>query len=111
MSPSLSKREINRQRWRERIDAWKDSNQTQEAFCIAHHLVFASFRRWRRIFKAQDSGGVVTAPEPVRFLSVRVNDTVSSNLTVLVQNDLRIEVPGGFNPHLLQQIIQVLRAS
>jgi hypothetical protein len=111
MNPSLSKREINRQRWRERIDAWKDSNQTQEAFCKSHHLVFASFRRWRRIFKAQDSKGVVAAVEPVRFLSVRVNDTMSSNLTVLVQNDLRIEVPSGFNPHLLQQIIQVLRTS
>jgi len=111
MKPSLSKRETNRQRWRERIDAWEASNQTQEVFCTTHHLAFASFRRWRRIFKAQDSEGVVTAAEPVRFLSVRVNDTASSNLTVLIQNDLRIEVPSGFNPHLLQQIIQVLRAS
>ena len=111
MKPSLSKREINRQRWRERIDAWENSNQTQEAFCTAHHLVFSSFRRWRRIFKAEDAEGVVASTEPVRFLSVRVNDSVSSNLTVLLENDLRIEVPSGFNPHHLQQIIQVLRAS
>ena len=111
MSPSLSKREINRQHWRGRIDAWESSNQTHEAFCREHHLALASFRRWRRIFKAEDSEGVVTATEPVRFLSVRVNDTASSNLTVLIQNDLRIEVPSGFNPHLLQQIIRVLRTS
>ncbi|MFC1680721.1 hypothetical protein ACFL1S_02865 [Pseudomonadota bacterium] len=111
MSSSLSKREINRQRWRERIDAWENSSQAQEAFCKSHHLAFASFRRWRGIFKAQDSEGVVAAPEPVRFLSVRVNDTASLNLTVLVQDDLRIEVPSGFNAHHLQQIIQVLRAT
>ena len=111
MSPSLSKREVNRQRWRERTDAWEDSNQTQEAFCTAHHLSFASFRRWRRIFRTEDSEGVVNSTEPVRFLSVRVNDAESSNLTVLIHNDLRVEVPSGFDPHLLQQVIQVLRAS
>ena len=111
MSSSLSKREINRQSWRKRIDAWKNSNQSQKAFCIAHHLVYTSFRRWRRIFKAEGTEGVATSTEPVRFLSVRVNDSVSSNLTVLLENDLRIEVASGFNPHLLQQVIQVLRAS
>ena len=111
MSPSLSKREINRQRWRERIDAWETSNQTQEAFCTAHHLGLASFRRWRRKFKSQESEGAVTSTDPVRCLSVRVNDAVSSNLTVLVQDELRIEVPSGFDPHLLQQVIQVLRGA
>jgi len=111
MNPSLSKREINRQRWRERINAWTNSNQSQQAFCKAHHLGYASFRRWRRLLKAEESEAAVDATDMVRFLPVKVHDTPPSNLTVLIQDDLRIEVQTGFNPHLLQQIIQVLRAS
>ncbi len=71
----------------------------------------AAFQRWRRIFKAEDSEDLVTPTEPVHFLPVEVQRDKSSNLTVLIQDDLRIEVPTGFNPHLLQQVIQVLRAS
>ena len=111
MNPSLSKREINRQRWRDRVNAWKTSNQSQNAFCTDHHLGLASFQRWHRIFKAEDTEGVTVHPAPVSFLPVKVRETVPSNLTVLIHDDLRIEVPPGFSPDLLQQIIHVLRAS
>lgn len=111
MNASLSKREINRQRWRERINAWTNSNQSQQEFCKAHHLGYASFRRWRRLLKTEESETAADATGVVRFLPVKVHETTPSNLTVLIQDDLRIEVPTGFNPHLLQQIIQVLRAS
>ena len=111
MDPSLSKREINRQRWREHVNAWKTSNQSQKAFCEAHHLGLASFQRWHRIFKAEETEGVTVHPTPVSFLPVKVRETVPSNLTVLIHDDLRIEVPPGFNPELLQQVIQVLQAS
>ena len=111
MNPSLSKREINRQRWLERINAWTNSNQSQQEFCKAHHLGYASFRRWRGLLKTEESEAVADATGVVRFLPVKVHETTPSNLTILIQDDLRIEVPTGFNPHLLQQIIQVLRAS
>ena len=111
MKPSLSKREINRQRWRERIDAWETSNQSQKAFCKDHHLGRASFQRWHRIFKAEDAEGINVHPAPVSFLPVGVRETVPSNLTILIQDDLRIQVPPGFNPELLQQVIKVLQAS
>ena len=110
MTPTLSKRELNRQRWRERISAWKDSSQSQKAFCEEHHLRLASFQRWRRIFKVEDSAGLPTATEAVRFVPVKVHQERPTNVTILLEEDLRIEVPGGFDPHLLQQVIQVLRA-
>ena len=111
MNPSLSKREINRQRWRERISAWKNSGQSQKAFCEDRHLGLASFQRWHRILKAEESEGSMTPSEAIHFLPVKVQEEKPSNLTVLVRDDLRIEVPAGFNPHVLQQVIQVLRAS
>jgi len=112
MDPSLSKRDLNRQRWRERISTWKNSSQTQKAFCEDQHVGLASFQRWRRILKTEDSEDLVTARhEIVRFLPVKVQEEKATNLTILIHDDLRIEVPTGFNPHLLQQVIQVLRAS
>ena len=111
MDPSLSKREINRQRWREHVNAWKTSNQSQKAFCEAHHLGLASFQRWHRIFKTEEAEGVNVHPAPVSFLPVRVRETVPSNLTILIQDDLRIQVPPGFNQESLQQVIQVLQES
>ena len=111
MNPSLSKREINRQRWRKHLNTWKISNQSQKVFCEAHHLGLASFQRWHRIFKAEDTEGVTLHSAPVSFLPVKVRETVPSSLTVLIHDDLRIEVPPGFSPDLLQRVIHVLRAS
>ena len=111
MNPSLSKREVNRQRWHERIKAWKNSSRSQREFCKVHHLGYASFRRWRQIFKAEDSEDLAIPTAPVRFLPLKVQAEKPANLTILIQDDLRIEVPSGFNPQLLQQVVQVLRTS
>lgn len=108
MNSSGSKREINRQRWRERIEAWQQSGQSQGGFCEQNSLGLASFQRWRRIFETEEKQ---TDPAPIAFLPVSVKKTDSSNLTVVVNNDLRIEIPVGFDPHVLRQLIQVLRAS
>ena len=111
MKRSVSKREINRQRWRDRINTWKDSGQSQKEFCKAHHLSFASFRRWRGIFKAEAAEGVIATAEPVRFLPVRVHEPTYTNLTIHIQDDWRIEISKGFDPQLLRQVLQMLRAS
>ena len=111
MNPSLSKREMVHQHWREQITAWQASRQSQRKFCKDRQLGYASFRRWRQIFKAEDSKEAVTSTRPVRFLTVKVQEQKASTLAILIQDDLRIEVAAGFNPHLLQQVIQVLRAS
>jgi len=111
MKARVSKREINRQRWRERIDTWEESNLSQKAYCEVHHLSFGSFRRWRRLFKAEAAQAGVTPSEPVHFLPVKVTEPACTNLTLHFQDDLRIEVATGFNTQLLRQVIQVLRSS
>jgi hypothetical protein len=111
MQRSVSKRQSERQRWLEHINAWQDSDLTQKAFCQAHQLGYASFRRWRGIFKAEAAKAAVSTDEVVRFLPVKVQDTNPTPLTIHLQADLRIEVAPGFNPQLLQQVIEVLRSS
>ena len=114
MDQSVSKREINRQRWLERISAWKKSNQSQREFCKAHHLGYASFRRWRSLLREEEAGNEVRLPsEPIRLLPVQLHQAkpIAANLTIVVEDNLRIEVPAQFDSHLLRQVIKVLRAS
>lgn len=111
MQRSVSKRQSERQRWLERINAWQDSGLTQKAFCQAHQLGYATFRRWRGIFKAEAAKTAGPTRESVRFLPVIVQETIPTPVTIHLQDDLRIEVAPGFNPQLLQQVIEVLRSS
>jgi len=108
MNSGLSKREINCQRWREQINAWQQSGQTQKMFCQQQRLGLASFQRWRRIFETEENS---SNPPPVAFLPVSMKETNPANLTVVVNDNLRIEIPAGFDPNALRQIIEVLRAS
>ena len=41
--------------WKQRIDAWQASNQSQKAFCRAHDLDYHRFGYWRRKFLKQAS--------------------------------------------------------
>ena len=111
MTSSLSKRAINRQRWFDHIQAWKQGDLTQKTFCENHHLVLASFQRWHQKFMAMDKPAESSS---VSFLPVSVMDTRhphSSNLTLRFHDNVCIEICSGFDPNTLKQIIQVLKAS
>lgn len=108
MDSSLSKRDINRQRWYGRIEDWKQSGLSQKAFCERHHLGLASFQRWRRIFMTQGQAGELS---PVSFLPVHVTAPNACSLTLRINDNLRIEIPAGFDPVTLKQVVQVLQAS
>lgn len=108
MNPSLTKREINRHRWFDRIEAWKQSGLTQRAFCEQQQLGLGSFRRWRGILMR---GERPEASSAVRFLPVNVTPAPASNLALVIDEHLRIEIPAGFDPVILQQVVQALQAT
>jgi hypothetical protein len=108
MEIGLTKREVNRRRWLERIESWKHSGLTQKAFCRQHGLELASFRRWRAIAmregKPEDSSAVT-------FLPVNVVEPGATNLTVVINDTLRVEIPVGFDLTTLRQVVQALQAA
>jgi hypothetical protein len=108
MNPSLTKREANRQRWFDRIETWKQSGLTQKAFCEQQQLGLGSFQRWRGIFTR---GGKPESSSAVSFLPVNVTVDKASGLALLIDDHLRIEIPAGFDPVTLKQVVQTLRAS
>ena len=60
---------------------------------------------------AEAMQATATHNEPVNFIPVKLTEPTTSNLTVWYREDWRIEVVSGLDPHLLQQVIDVLRAS
>ena len=108
MSSSLSKREINRQRWFDHIETWKQSGVTRKAFCEQQRLGLASFQRWCGIFARESQSAASSA---VSFLPVNVTIDPASSLALVIDNHLRIEIPAGFDPVMLKQVVHALRAS
>ena len=108
MNPSLTKREANRQRWFDRIETWKQSGLTQKAFCEQQQLGLGSFQRWRGIFMR---GEKPAASSAVSFVLVNVTVDKASSLALLIDDQLRIEIPAGFDPVTLKQVIQALQAA
>ncbi len=108
MKPSLTKREANRQRWFDHIETWKQGSLTQKAFCKQQQLRLGSFQRWRGIFMR---GEKPEASSAVNFLPVNVTVDKASGLALLIDDHLRIEIPAGFDPVILKQVVQALQAA
>ena len=102
-------RAANRQRWRDHVEAWRDSGLSQQSYCIQHGLTLSSFQRWRRIFRDPVVESV-TPSQSGRFVPVQlVKESQSGAGLVLVVNDaLRIEVASGFDATTLRQLVSAL---
>jgi len=111
MTSSLSKREINRQRWFEHIQEWKQSGLTQKAYCERHHLGTPSLQRWQRIFSANEQATSAKRASPVTFVPVNIIEPDSSGLVLWINDNLRIEIPSHFDEGTLKRLVQVLQAS
>ena len=108
MNPRLTKRQANRQRWFDHIETWKQSGLAQKAFCEQQQLGLCSFQRWRGIFMRGEKTGASSA---VSFLPVNVTVDKASSLAVLIDDHLLIEIPAGFDPVTLKQVVRVLQSA
>ena len=70
--------------WQEHLDAWHQSDLTQEAYCADHGLSVKSFYRWRR--KQKES---IAAGKPLTLVPVSVGGWAA-------QDVVRLRSPGGW---------------
>jgi hypothetical protein len=94
------------QQWRRRINQWRASGVSVQAFCARHDLAPASFYRWRRALERR------VAEEPTAFVSVQVvADAVlipPSALEVVLADGRTVRVAPGFDAATLRQLLAVL---
>ncbi len=93
------------QEWAQRLKEFRASGETATTWCAARNINLHRFWYWSRKLRTQNQ---VQSSEEIRWLSVRMDEpSLEDTLTVQVGN-VHIEVKPGFNPTLLQQVVQTL---
>jgi len=56
--------------WKQHIDGWRSSGQSQKAYCAEHALSFSSFGYWRKRFAKSGKFIPVTLERPVENIKL-----------------------------------------
>lgn len=91
------------QYWKEQINAWRASRQSQQAFCKTHQLNYPRFGYWLRKFREQDSIAVAPRRSP-GFVPV-VAAPARSDLTVRLPNGIELHGITADNLLIAEQLL------
>ena len=84
---------VNRQSWLERLERFKQANQSITEFCAAEGISVPSFYQWRRKLDPKPKAKLQTAP---KFLPVQLPTTPAEK----PQTVLSLDLPGGVSVRL-----------
>lgn len=106
MAKQLRSRKEKYNFWKNHVQQWQQSNLSQAEYCRHNNLSIKTFGyRKRRILGSSEESQsflpVTIHAEPVRAFEPE------TSLRLLLQNGLKIEVAGDFNPCTLQKLIRV----
>ncbi len=108
MTANLNKRQANRKRWFDHIESCKQSGLSQKAYCEQHRIGIASFRRWRTIYIREGKAKA----RPTVLLPVNIIPAATApGLALWFGENLRLEIPSGFDAVMLKQVVAALQAS
>ena len=101
--------EQKRAYWKQHIDSWQQTGLTQAEYCRRHNLKHHQLVYWRKRFLKTETD--------VRFVPLKLEDLLDmpsgpqlASLTLVIDNQFKIEIRAGFDPQLLRQLIFSLRA-
>lgn len=91
--------------WQKHLEAWFQSELTQEAYCAEHGLSIKTFYRWRR--KERDR--LATANSSLTLVPVSVANTAANAGVIRLHSPggWRIELPVGSAPWLADVLGQL----
>jgi transposase-like protein len=88
-------------RWRELIEAWKQSGQTINAFCRDHQLTRSNFDRWRRILSTEPSESKLSSSSA--FVPLRI--TAEPMAEVVLRSGVLVRLPLGADPEAVTRLV------
>ena len=116
----MSKQRLSRQRWRELVDEQRASGLSVDAFCKRRGLATSTFFNWRRRFKSEPTSAVAQASADATFVELEAppaspitkadasTPSTTSPIELVLSNGLVVRVRHGFDPRLLQQVVEAL---
>lgn len=109
----INKPEEKRRQWRQHIQNWRHSGQSQKAYCEAHHLKPNQFWYWQRQFNgatpADTHSSNSSAEVSSGFVPVQMDTPPrTTGLCLELPNGIRLHGLAHTSPELLQNIIQAV---
>jgi hypothetical protein len=105
MAPGRARDERKEQQWRRRINQWRASGLSVQAFCARHGLATASFYNWRRVLARRAAEGPAFVPVQVVADGV---PTQARALEVVLVDGRAVRVAPGFDAATLRRLLAVL---
>ena len=100
--------EKKRSHWRQHIESWQETGLTQAEYCRRHNLKHHQLVYWRKRFLKSETD--------VSFVPLKLEDLLDVStrqdhapLTLIINDQFKIEIGAGFDAQLLQQLIFALR--
>jgi hypothetical protein len=101
----LEQKRIN---WKQHIDSWQQTGLSQAEYCRRHNLKDHQLTYWKKRFLKTET--------EVSFVPLKLEDIIDTpartdhaSLSLIINNQFKIEVRSGFDAQLLRQLIYVLR--
>ena len=99
-----------RQYWEAKISRWKESGMSQAEYCRGHDLKIKTFSYWLRKFRKEKTATVQFVELPSEKLFAYKNEPNRiTELKLIIDEGISIEVGDGFNPGTLKQVIETIR--
>ena len=105
MAPGRARDERKERQWRHRIEQWKVSGLSVQAFCAQHGLSSASFYHWRCVLERRAAEAAFV---PVQVVADAVPAQASA-LEVVLADGRAVRVAPGFDAATLRRLLAVLQ--
>jgi hypothetical protein len=100
--------EQKRSYWKQHLDSWQQTGLTQVEYCRQHNLKHHQLVYWKKRFLKTETN--------VSFVPLKLEDLLEmparqdqASLTLVINNQFKIEIRTGFDAQLLRQLIFALR--
>ena len=100
--------EQKRSYWKQHIECWQETGLTQAEYCRRHNLKHHQLVYWKKRFLKTETG--------VSFVPLKLEDLLDiptgqdqASLTLIINNQFKVDIRAGFDAHLLRQLIFALR--
>ena len=94
--------------WRQQVESWKNSNQSQTKFCQINELSYHRFVYWRRKFDGGTTQRRNTTRNRGGFVAVEHRSEVNDGLTLSLPNGLVIHGICVDNVPVVRQLLEQL---
>jgi hypothetical protein len=119
MSPSQRKPSKRAAYWKDLVDQWSRSGQTQAAFCREHGITYGSFIWWKRQLTSATAGGAALHGSRDRrgcekkassFVEVQLSSARASYEVVLARGRV-LRIHGPFDSESVSRLIAAVEAA